>query len=328
MSEDTASNKARIIISSFLCFSSGICRACRFLPKVVVIVIASLSLASLAGTVTLVTFDGKNESSLVEGAHWSDGQPPSAGNDYVSAKLIRTPPVATNIVFAGDSLTLNSNGVLFFKGLGLTSVFSFRSLTMNGTAYVYNGMGVDTYFYLSGDLELGSSLSNGFWLNNAGNGGGFAVSAVISGIGQLRVYSNGSSLSPVAIALTNPGNSYSGGTLVSQYGYLDVKNGGTLGTSKVTVAPGALLKLEHGTAIDNAATLELQIDVGRTGRVDLADGVVENVGRISLGGIPYTQQGMSFGSTSSGAQYQDDNYFTGSGIVRIQPAPGTVVAVR
>lgn len=292
------------------------------------VVVAAFATQSLADTITQTNFDASARSSLVEGANWSNGQPPSAGNDYVSAKVIRTPTVATNLTFAGDSLTFNSGGNLYFRGAGTSSTYTFSALTLKGTAYIQNGMGVATYFRVSGNLALDSTLTNGFSLNNAGNGGGFEIAAAISGAGRLRVYSNGSSLSPVAIALTHAANSYAGGTLVSSNGYLVVKPQGTLGTGNVTVAAGALLALEHGTAVDDNAMLELQVIPGvSTGKVDVVAGAVEDVGRISLGGTVHTQRGMTFGSTSSGAAYQDNNYFGGTGVVRIQPAKGTLVQI-
>jgi len=66
-----------------------------------------------------------------------DGNPPSAGNDYVTGDYrLRTPADGGSYVFGGDSLTVNNtngyNGGLMYKGTGSTGSLTIANLILDG----------------------------------------------------------------------------------------------------------------------------------------------------------------------------------------------------
>ncbi len=87
---------------------------------------------STAGTVTMTTGDGFNQTSFNTGLHWDSGVAPTAGNDYVTAAFIlRSPAAAPNaITFLGDSLTVSPGGALYQKLNPL--VMTVNNLTNSG----------------------------------------------------------------------------------------------------------------------------------------------------------------------------------------------------
>lgn len=72
-----------------------------------------------AATITMKASDGSGKSSFDSGLNWSDGNPPSPGNDYVVPRVdgknysLRTPNLTatepTNIVFKGKSLSIGDS---------------------------------------------------------------------------------------------------------------------------------------------------------------------------------------------------------------------------
>jgi autotransporter-associated beta strand protein len=109
---------------------------------------------------------------------------------------------------------------------------------------------------------------------------------------------------------------YSGGTDIST-GTLAVSSTGALGGGEVLVAPGALLLLENPNAIPDSATVELSSADGSFGKIDLgfAAGDEERVDALVINGV--AQPVGTYGTTESGADNVDNNFFTGLGILRV-----------
>jgi fibronectin-binding autotransporter adhesin len=150
----------------------------------------------------------------------------------------------------------------------------------------------------------------------------------ISGPGRLTFTAPNSDIEQGFLVLAGP-NTYSGGTLVN--GGILVASGAsaTFGTGEVTVnnaaSPDSIarIRIESGVldAIADTATLSL-VGGGTPGVADqgfaqLGDGVNEIVGGLMLGLV--TQGPGTYGSTSSTATFQNDEYFTGTGIVTVRP---------
>jgi hypothetical protein len=319
---DFSSSRRRIVASQFGFFPSTALslRACAAFLAAFVVTSGS------AAVITQAAADASGQSSLIEGANWSDGLPPDVANDYVSGRAIRTPVTSGDTTFAGKSLTLNSGGAIQFKGTGTTSTITISQLALKGNAFVANYNGITTHFTLDGAITLDSTFSGGFLLNTGGNGGGFDVASSISGEGTLKVYSNGNSASQTqAITLSHANNTYSGGTLVNGTGtpvILNVTADGALGSGNVTVS-NAKLFLSGGTAnnyIGNSANLILS-----AGLVDSAISLdftgADSLAGISLdGGTSYLAVG-EYSVSQLNALYGSDA-FAGSGSLLVVPEPG------
>jgi autotransporter-associated beta strand protein len=128
-------------------------------------------------------------------------------------------------------------------------------------------------------------------------------------------------------------NSYSGGTTVGT-GLLSLSGSiAKLGTGNVTVlgnSPGTALQILSGVsnAIADTATLSL-LGGGTTGVADqgyanLGTGINETVRMLLLNGV--LQGPGTYGSTSSSATFQNNEFFSGSGIVTVLiPEPASAV---
>ncbi len=121
--------------------------------------------------------------------------------------------------------------------------------------------------------------------------------------------------------------SYQSGTVI-QAGLLAVAPGGTLGTGPVTVAPSALLRLEHDDCIANDADVTLQLEGGNAGRIELAASVVERVGSVTLDATLYDQPGMTFGAVGTGSTVESNDYFAGTGQLKISAPTVTVILIH
>lgn len=159
--------------------------------------------------------------------------------------------------------------------------------------------------------------------------GSLTLAGNISGPGKLTLTAPNSNFD-IGSVILNGNNSYAGGTLVSG-GILSLSGAtATLGAGNVTVdhaaSPSSIARLiiQSGVtdAINDNATLTLA--GGRTAGtadesyVELGAGVNETVGGLILGGV--AQTAGTYGSTSSGAANQNDEYFAGPGMITLVPA--------
>jgi autotransporter-associated beta strand protein len=182
-------------------------------------------------------------------------------------------------------------------------------------------------FTLNGDLSFTS-----------GGTGTLQIGDPIVGVGAVTKIGAG----PMRVTNTN---TYSGGTIVSAgslaVGHADeINNGfglytatdGTLGSGNVTVNSTATdLEIESGVAAANVIgdTKTLSLAGGGTdGTADqgyalLDSGINEVVGGLVLGGIAQTTSG-TYGSTSSGATFPSDEYFSGPGMITLTLAPAGI----
>lgn len=175
---------------------------------------------------------------------------------------------------------------------------------------------------------------------NAGTGnttnptGQITFSGAVSGPGKLTLTAPNSDVEQGYLIMANT-NTYSGGTLVAG-GILEANNpGSTFGTGNVTVdntsSPSSIARVRILSGVTNAIsdTAILSLLGGGTAGVadqnfaDLGAGVTEVVGGLVLGGV--TQIPGTYGSTTSGAQFQNDEYFSGTGTISVGvPEPGTM----
>jgi fibronectin-binding autotransporter adhesin len=165
--------------------------------------------------------------------------------------------------------------------------------------------------------------------------GSITLSGNVSGAGRFiaGAVAHDANIGQIILSGTN---SYTGGTTV---------NAGTLaatgssvtafGTGNVSVVSAgaafggsfAKLAIQSGAtnAIADTATLSLAggnvAAVADDGYADLSAGINETVGGLVLGGTTETIAG-TYGSSTSGATFQFDEYFAGSGMITLAPPAG------
>ncbi len=119
-------------------------------------------------------------------------------------------------------------------------------------------------------------------------------------------------------------NSFTGTAYVSA-GTLQIGDGtfsSNLGiTGDVGIANGALLSLLNGNAIADNASVRLENFGLLNGKISLAAGVNETVGGLFFGAA--AQLAGTWGSSTSGATYQNDTFFAGTGVLTVVPEPAS-----
>lgn len=200
---------------------------------------------------------------------------------------------------AGRTLTVTSGGVFIGQGGTNGNIGTAGSAT-------------------AGTLNFGSAEGIVYVSSSGGSAQTGTIGAVVNGTGGLTKSGTG-------ILVLAGANTYSGKTIVGS-GRLQVGNGvqtSNLGTTgDVEVAQGATLQITSTTnVINDAANVALdQIGVGN-GMMSLGTGVNETIGGLSLGGV--LQVAGTYGSTASGATFQNNTYFDvgGTGILTVVGVP-------
>ena len=181
----------------------------------------------------------------------------------------------------------------------------------------------------AGEIALDGDLT----FTNVGVGT-LSIGDRITGVGKLTKIGSG------PMRVTNA-NTYAGGTVVdlgilavsndpdapSQFGFHEARSG-TLGSGDVTVNTAATrLEIEAGVAAINVISDIATVSLAGGGTVGTADfgymllgaGVNETVGMLLLGGI--AQDIGTYGSTTSGATFQNDEFFSGPGVLNVTIVP-------
>jgi fibronectin-binding autotransporter adhesin len=165
--------------------------------------------------------------------------------------------------------------------------------------------------------------------------GAMTFSNIVSGPGSLSLTAPNSNIDQGTLFLT-ANNSYAGGTFVNG-GIIAVSGASaTLGTGDVTVddvlSPTSIARLMIQSNVLNAiadtAALSLGgggvLGVADDGFIDLQNGVNETVAALFLDGV--AQAPGTYGSSASGAEHIDNEYFSGAGIITVAaavPEPGS-----
>lgn len=199
---------------------------------------------------------------------------------------------ANLIVLGGNNATFATNGVINLNG-GTISAGSIRkgssSLAASSTQIVLRANGgtvkalthANNANYFQGTFV--DLQSGGLTFDT--NSNEVSIANVLSGPGALTKSGEG------VLNLTAV-NTYTGNTTVNA-GVLTIANACIDDATTVSIASGARLRLTHSGQ--------------------------DQVNKIVLNGTEYTAVG-TYGSSSSGAIYQDDNFFEGTGVLRIGPA--------
>lgn len=237
-----------------------------------------------------------------------------SGSLTIGGGRVLTPAAVVVAVAATGSGALNVTG---------------GSLWMNTLT---NGAGVGSVTLTGG--TLGTYNSNGTWscaMNLAGGNPNFAaadkdgtaravaVSGLLSGAGGFTKAGSGT-----LILSTN--NTYTGGTAVSN-GVLEIAASGTIGGSRrLTVAPGAVLRVASGAGQVLSTNAVVSLQAGGTMALN-ATGAQQAQVLFLNGGM---QPPGTYGATGSGATNIRDDYFSGSGVLELSSGlpRGVLLIVR
>jgi fibronectin-binding autotransporter adhesin len=242
---------------------------------------------------------------------------------------------------ATSSFTINSGAQLSPIATSGTFQFGDGLLTLNGSG-PSSGPIANTPGAIRADTALAYSIGNAVFLQTDSliHVQGFATGSLtltntVSGPGRL-IFTAPMHDDNLGTLVLNGSNTYAGGTTVNGGTLRLTGAGASLGVGEVRINAGsseqvpnasARLLIQTGVldAIANNATLSLAggnfIGVPDDGFLELETGINEIVGALLFGGV--AQIPGTYGSTASGAMFQNDEYFFGAGILTVTPEPGS-----
>ena len=107
--------------------------------------------------VTLNSGDTFGNSSFNSAGNWNPSGAPTAGNAYhVAIIQLRTPADANSHTFQGDSLSINTGGVMLYKGTGTAGVLTVANLILNGGKLDHASSFADV-FAMAGGLQVAAA---------------------------------------------------------------------------------------------------------------------------------------------------------------------------
>jgi MYXO-CTERM domain-containing protein len=254
---------------------------------------------AFSAIVTLTATNGIGTSSFESSLSWSNGEAPSAANDYVvaSGRNLRTVADSGSATFAGNSLALGDGGTagaLIFKNQEAGAVVTVNNLTMN------NGE-VQAGATSAGVAHAVTLSSNGITLvgsnriNTGGAGRSITLDAPISGTGKLVVSNNG-------LAVFSGAGAYTGGTDIGANGGATVVRAtasGALGTGDIFIAGNGgsnRIELEGGISLPNNINHN-----GKNNTVGQPAGVLNRSGNNTISGTITVQTGGTDSTIQSDA---------------------------
>jgi hypothetical protein len=271
-----------------------------------------------AAVITLNANDTSGIRSYNAAGNWSNSLAPSAGNDYsVSGRILYGPGTQGTHIFAGNSLTLTSGGLLVANAAN-GQTLQVNNLTLNGGS-LNNFSGAAVF---SGTMTLIGS-ANTFRVTTTR--GAVTISAKIMGTGGVIIAADGPTSVP-QLSITNS-NTFSGGTTLSNYVPVVATSDGAFGSGFVRIL-GGTLTLQSGVTNDyigDSSTLFLASGLA-AGSVNLAYSGADAIGQLSFdNGATFANSG-TWGAVGSGATYESA-IFTGSGFLNVVPEPSTVALI-
>ena len=256
---------------------------------------------------------------FLSGGNLATSQNRDPSTDPIPNPINVTQNTVISTVFAGAVTPPTPIADVSFTSNNITgtasTVITFRNDAVNGGANPVNQFEprFTGNFSLPSPIVIAAGLNNPTQrttrLNSANTSGTQTYSGDISGAGKFRRLAAGGT------TVLTGANTYSGGTEV-EGGTLTVSGStATLGTGNVTVTGGALtISAGVANAIADTATLSIM----ETGIANLGTGINDIIAALSLGGV--MQASGTYGSSSSPATFQFDQWFTGMGIVTIPSA--------
>ncbi len=241
----------------------------------------------------------------------------------VATTTTRTTPIMNPIAVNGPggishvSTVASASTVMDFSSDSVGGTSGSLTITNGNTAnnsntvfrptFTGSGFNFGLPIVISNSVNVGTGVKSNE-LQSGNSSGTQTFSGPISGGGSLRRINGGTTV-------LSGSNTYSGGTFVEAGTLTANGSSATFGAGNVTVTGGVLSILSGVTnAIANAATLS----IATPALVDLGGGINETLAALILDGN--AQANGTYGSSSSSAQFQLDQYFTGTGILTVVPA--------
>lgn len=243
-----------------------------------------------AANVKLKTHDAAGTTSFTGSTNWSDGLPPSPGNNYFTTNFtFRTPAPSnsgSNYVFGGDSLSVDTGGRILGKiGNNVAGNTTFATLTFN--SLILNGGYLDQAD-VNNDNSVLTVLGNVLVSQPSGLGAAGAVTTNTTFFDTLEIVApiSGSANLQVSGAGINGGNDtglvkLSGANPYS--GIISVNTGTNAANGSVIASQiNRMLQLNNVNALSNA-TLNLTAHPSVQNLVSFATGA--NTGPFNLGAL-------------------------------------------
>ena len=206
-------------------------------------------------------------------------------------------------------------GTSYNASTGVPQVSYYGTVTLNGNCAIQIAWG-GTGASLINDETIRDTQTDVY--SEIGGSGNLTVNPAAAALGGTITY-------PVILYATNTFT----GSLTLEKGTLVLAPSGSVTNSPwVNVAAGATLIVSNTVnALGDAAAVVIAND-GNTGSgLKLAAGVDDTVGSITLGGVLQTTIG-TYGSSTSGANVQNDEYFSGNGVIRITALPSDMTWIH
>jgi len=252
---------------------------------IVALLMAAGTLPAFAVTVTELANDAAGTTSFTGATNWDNNTVPTAGNTYSTGFLVRTPGDTNAYTFAGDSLTLNLNGILGFKG---SNVVTVNNLILNGGIFQQTSTGkTPDWARFAGAITLtADSILNGFNTNQT-----LEIQAPISGGFGLKILSSASFGGVVLFSVANP--DYTGNLTIMNNGDLALGVSGSIdNAASISIAAKSVFDVSARSSYVLSANTTLS--ASGTGEV--------------IGSSAATIKGASAGTVSLGSQAITLNY--------------------
>ncbi len=285
----------------------------------------ALAMSLLIGMATTTMAEAANINLVLDGRQWhedanqwSDGNAASSGNDY----FVGTPATGTRITnrnfttsstFAGDSLTINSDGELGLIGSdnGVHTV----NLILNGGRIDHDTNQNGRDINLAGTINV---LANSTIRNTAGGSinKSIGLNSTITGSADLLVELDDDN----KVILRGVNNTFSGNWDVNrsasgENGSLLAVSDGSLGTGSVDIGLGITLDVDYDIAMLQSLVIEglLVLDQDHT------------VSALNIGGTNYAPGTYTFAELNAA---HDANIVNGgSGSITVIPEPASLALV-
>jgi autotransporter-associated beta strand protein len=266
-----------------------------------------------ANDVTLGSYLADNQWQGATGGNWTAANNWTAFAPGAAGQIAQfaDAPAGSGAIAVNLDSSLTVGGMIFNS-----SARQYTISSSNGSGLTLDNSGSASAITVAGNhaVNVPITLANNLTVTTAVTGDSLSIGGAIGGAGKSITKAGSGTLTLAG------SNAYSGGTTVAG-GLLQISgNAGTGATAGVTVLGGAALELDAFTTIADQAGLTLNT----TATANLNYSGTEIVASLVLGGI--NQSLGTYGSSLSPAQYKNDTFFSGTGVVFV-PEPASLSLV-